>query len=59
MSASSSSAPHYAGKSSAPKEILVGETFNPAKDLKYSKPKANTSGGKSVGILNASTNGAT
>ena len=45
--------------SSAPKEILVGETFNPAKDLKYSKPKANSSGGKSVGILNASTNGAT
>jgi hypothetical protein len=58
MSASSSSA-SYANKSSAPKEILVGETFNPAKDLKYSKPKANTSGGKSVGILNASTNGAT
>ena len=45
--------------SSAPKEILSGETFNPAKDLKYSKPKANSSGGKSVGILNASTNSAT
>jgi len=60
MSASSSSASaSHASKSSAPKEILVGETFNPAKDLKYSKPKANSSGGKSVGILNASTNGAT
>jgi hypothetical protein len=48
-----------ATKSSAPKEILVGETFNPAKDIKYSKPKANASGGKSVGILNAATNSAT
>jgi hypothetical protein len=57
MSASTASASYT--KSSAPKEILVGETFNPAKDLKYSKPKANASGGKSVGILNASTNGAT
>ena len=37
MSASSASASYT--KSSAPKEILVGETFNPAKDLKYSKPK--------------------
>jgi len=59
MSASSTSASYASSKSSAPKEILVGETFNPIKDLKYSKPKANSSGGKSVGILNASTNGAT
>ena len=58
MSASTASA-SYTNKSSAPKEILCGETFNPAKDLKYSKPKANSSGGKSVGILNASTNSAT
>jgi len=57
MSASTASA--STTKSSAPKEILSGETFNPAKDLKYSKPKANSSGGKSVGILNASTNSAT
>ena len=57
MSASASTSTY--NRSSAPKEILVGETFNPAKDLKYSKPKANSSGGKSVGILNASTNGAT
>lgn len=43
----------------AVKEILSGETFNPSKDIKYSKPKVNTSGGKSVGILNSSTNGVT
>lgn len=56
---SSSTASASTTKSSAPKEILSGESFNPAKDLKYSKPKANSSGGKSVGILNASTNSAT
>jgi hypothetical protein len=44
---------------SAPKEILSGESFNPLKDIKYSKPKVNSSGGKSVGILNNTTNGAT
>jgi hypothetical protein len=44
---------------SAPKEIISGETFNPSKDIKYSKPKVNSSGGKSVGILNSTTNGAT
>ena len=60
MSASIASASRNASnKSSAPKEIICGETFNPDKDLKYSKPKANSAGGKSVGILNASTNGAT
>ena len=48
-----------AATKSAPKEILSGETFSPSKDVKYSKPKVNTSGGKSVGILNASTNGVT
>ena len=45
--------------SKAPKEIISGETFNPDKDIKYSKPKVNSSGGKSVGILNSITNGAT
>ena len=45
--------------SKAPKEILSGETFNAEKDTKYSKPKVNASGGKSVGILNVTTNGAT
>ena len=59
MSASSTASASTKSSSSAPKEILSGETFNPAKDLKYSKPKANSSGGKSVGILNASTNSAT
>jgi hypothetical protein len=58
MSAQTASAK---SKSSAPvpKEILSGETFNPAKDIKYAKPKVNSSGGKSVGILNSSTNGST
>ena len=46
-------------KSSAPKEIISGESFNVEKDIKYSKPKVNASGGKSVGILNATTNSAT
>lgn len=55
MSASTSSA----SKSSAPKEIISGETFNPSKDIKYSKPKVNSSGGKSIGVLNATTNSAT
>ena len=49
----------YSTKPSTVKEILSGETFNSDKDIKYSKPKVNSSGGKSVGILNASTNGAT
>ena len=58
MSAQSASY-NKSSKPSAPKEILSGETFNPDKDIKYSKPKVNASGGKSVGILNATTNGAT
>ena len=45
--------------SSAKKEILDGETFNPLTDIGYSKPKVNQAGGKSVGILNSSTNGVT
>lgn len=36
--------------------IIVGAEFNPATQVKYSKPKVNASGGKSVGILNAKTN---
>jgi len=54
-----SASTNTASKSSAPKEIISGETFNPSKDIKYSKPKVNTSGGKSVGVLNAATNSAT
>ena len=34
--------------------ILNGDSFCPAKDVKYTKPKVNKSGGKSVGILNKS-----
>ena len=56
---SAQSATKSSSKSSAPKEIISGETFNSDKDIKYSKPKVNASGGKSVGILNSTTNGAT
>ena len=31
--------------------IVTGVKFNPSKDVKYSKPKANKSGGKAVNIL--------
>lgn len=34
--------------------ILNGDSFSPNKDVKYTKPKVNKSGGKSVGILNKS-----
>jgi hypothetical protein len=34
--------------------ILNGDSFFPDKDVKYTKPKVNKSGGKSVGILNKS-----
>jgi len=36
--------------------IISGTTFNPNADIKYAKVKVNNSGGKSVGILNATTN---
>lgn len=36
--------------------IISGTTFNPNTDVKYAKVKVNNSGGKSVGVLNASTN---
>lgn len=36
--------------------ILSGVDIDVNNDLKYSKPKVNASGGKSVGILNATTN---
>ena len=39
--------------------ILSGVSFDCASDVKYSKPKVNAVGGKSVGILNAATNSAT
>jgi hypothetical protein len=56
---SAQSAKSSYSKPSTVKEILSGETFNADKDTKYSKPKVNSSGGKSVGIVNSSTNGAT
>ena len=36
--------------------VLNGATFNSATDFKYTKPKANKSGGKSVGIQSATDN---
>ena len=44
---------------SSEKMILSGVSFDVESDIKYSKPKVNTSGGKSVGILNAESNTAT
>lgn len=41
------------------KNILSGASFNPASDIKYSKPKVDARGAKSVGILNSSANCAT
>ena len=41
------------------KTILSGTDFTPSKDIKYSKPKVDSRGAKSIGVLNASTNSAT
>lgn len=41
------------------KPILSGADFSPSSDIKYSKPKVDTRGGKSVGILNSMSNTAT
>jgi hypothetical protein len=38
--------------------IISGVNMNPETDIKYAKVKVNNSGGKSVGILNSSTNSA-
>ena len=35
---------------------ISAAAFNPSKDVRYTKPKINKSGGKSVGILNSLTN---
>ena len=35
---------------------ISAAAFNPSKDVRYTKPKINKSGGKSVGILNSTTN---
>lgn len=41
------------------KTILSGADFNPSSDIKYSKPKVDARGSKSIGIVNAASNGAT
>ena len=39
--------------------VIQGSRFNPSNDIKYSKPKVDSHGSKSVGILNAASNTAT
>ena len=41
------------------KTILSGSDFTPSSDIKYSKPKVDTRGSKSIGILNAASSSAT
>ena len=41
--------------SSAADMVIPGASFNSATDMKYSKPKVNSLGGRSVGIINAKT----
>jgi hypothetical protein len=41
------------------KTILSGADFTPSTDIKYSKPKVDARGAKSIGILNAGANSAT
>jgi hypothetical protein len=35
--------------------VIPGASFNPEKDMKYTKPKVNSLGGRSVGIVNSKT----
>ena len=35
--------------------VIPGASFNPTSDMKYTKPKVNSVGGRSVGIVNAKT----
>ena len=39
--------------------VIQGSRFDPNRDIKYSKPKVDSHGSKSVGILNAASNTAT
>lgn len=39
--------------------VIQGSKFDPTNDIKYSKPKVDSHGSKSVGILNAASNTAT
>jgi len=52
MASSSSSSSQ---KSDAAQYIMAPAAFNPLTSTKYAKPKVNTSGGKSIGILNAAS----
>lgn len=40
-------------KMNSESNVINATQFNPAKDVKFTKPKVNKSGGKSVGILNS------
>ena len=40
-------------KMSSETTVINATQFNPAKDIKFTKPKVNKSGGKSVGVLNS------
>jgi hypothetical protein len=40
---------------SASDMVIPGASFNPLTDMKYSKPKVNSLGGRSVGIVNSKT----
>jgi len=42
-------------KSDNAQHILSPAMFNPLTSTKYAKPKVNTSGGKSIGIMNAAS----
>ena len=35
--------------------VIAGASFNPTSDMKYTKPKVNSVGGRSVGIVNSKT----
>ena len=35
--------------------VIPGASFNPLTDMKYTKPKVNSVGGRSVGIVNSKT----
>lgn len=50
---------NYIYSMASSKTILSGVDFTPSSDIKYSKPKVDARGGKSVGILNAANNTAT
>ena len=48
-----SSASQQSTKMNSDNTVINATQFNPVKDIKFTKPKVNKSGGKSVGILNS------